>query len=142
MIDLKNCEAQEILNQFSYLTNNLVFKATKSAEEYRNSQLMEELDLCWIRLLCSPTYKTDLRNEASAKIGRQLAGISFVKSKLDSVNSPKMEEVAQKMAQEHRTIQQSFSKLVFYHFTLCCTAKENKILCDTLGKDFYRLPLI
>lgn len=142
MIDLINCETQEIFNQFSYLTNNLVFKVNKTAEEYRDSQLMEELDLCWIRVLCSPTYKTDLRNEACARTGRQLAGIPFVKSKLDGVNSPKMKEVAQKMAQEHRTIQQSFSKLIFYHFALCCTAKENKILYDTLGEDFYRLPLI
>lgn len=142
MINLESENTQEIVNQFSYLTNNLVFKVAKNAEEYRDSHLMEDLDLCWISVLCSSTYKTDLRNEASVKTGRQLAGIPFIKSKIDGVNNPKMEEVAQKMTQEHRTIQQSFSKLIFYHFALCCTAKENKILCDTLGEDFYRLPLI
>lgn len=142
MIDLKNSDTQEILNQLSYLTNNLVFKVNKTAEELKDSELMEDLDLCWIRILANPDYRTDLRNEASAKTGKQLAGIPFIKSKIDGVNSPKMEEVAQKMAHEHRFIQQSFSKLIFYHFALCCTAKENKILCDTLGEDFYRLPLI
>lgn len=142
MIDLKNCDAEEILNQFSYLTNNLVFKVNKSAEEYRNSELMEDLDLCWIRILASADYCTDLRNEASSKVGKQLAAIPFVKKKLEHPNNPKMQEVAQKMEQEHRFIQQSFSKLVFYHFLLTCNSKESQILYNKLGEDFYRLPLI
>lgn len=142
MIDLKNSDTQEILNQLSYLTNNLVFKVNKTAEELKDSQLMEDLDLCWIRILANPDYRTDLRNEASARVGRQLANIPFVVKKLEHSTNSKMEEVAEKMSQEHRFIQQSFSKLIFYHFALCCTAKENKILCDTLGEDFYRLPLI
>lgn len=142
MINLESENAQEIVNQFSYLTNNLVFKVAKNAEEYRDSQLMEDLDLCWIRICSSNNYKTDLRNEETAKVGRKLTAIPFVKDKLKRPNNPKMKEVAEKMSQEHRFIQQSFSKLVFCHFALCCTAKENKILCDTLGEDFYRLPLI
>lgn len=142
MIDLKNCDAEEILNQFSYLTNNLVFKVNKNAEEYRNSELMEDLDFCWIRILASADYRTDLRNEASSKVGKQLAAIPFVTKRLEHSNNQKMEKVAEKMAQEHKTIQQSFSKLVFYHFLLTCNAKESQILYDKLGKDFYRLPLI
>lgn len=142
MIDLKNCDAEEILNQFSYLTNNLVFKVNKNAEEYRNSELMEDLDFCWIRILASADYRTDLRNEASSKVGKQLAAIPFVAKRLEHSNNQKMEEVAEKMAQEHKTIQQSFSKLVFYHFLLTCNSKESQILYDKLGKDFYRLPLI
>lgn len=142
MIDLKNCDAEEILNQFSYLTNNLVFKVNKNAEEYRNSELMEDLDFCWIRILASADYRTDLRNEASSKVGKQLAAIPFVAKRLEHSNNQKMEEVAEKMAQEHKTIQQSFSKLIFYHFLLTCNSKESQILYDKLGKDFYRLPLI
>ena len=142
MINLESENTQEIVNQFSYLTNNLVFKVAKNAEEYRDSQLMEDLDLCWIRILANPDYRTDLRNEASARVGRQLANIPFVVKKLEHSTNSKMEEVAEKMSQEHRFIQQSFSKLVFCHFALCCTAKENKILCDVMGEEFYRLPLI
>ncbi len=142
MIDLKNCDAEEILNQFSYAVNNLVFKVNKNAEEYRNSELMEDLDLCWIRILANADYRTDLRNEASSKVGKQLAAIPFVAKRLEHSNNQKMEEVAEKMAQEHKTIQQSFSKLVFYHFLLTCNSKESQILYDKLGKDFYRLPLI
>lgn len=142
MIDLKNCNAQEIMNQFSCLTNNLLFKPNKTAEEYQDSALMEDLDLCWIKTVSDSGYRTDLRNEASARVGRQLANIPFVVKKLEHSTNSKMAEVAEKMSQEHRFIQQSFSKLVFCHFALCCTAKENKILCDTLGEEFYRLPLI
>jgi len=142
MIDLKNYEPQEILNQFSYLTNNLVFKVNKTAEEYRDSSLMEELDLCWIRKLCSSDYHTDLRNEESAKVGRLLAAIPFVAKKLELPTNPKVEEVAEKMSHEHRTIQQSFSKLIFYHFWITCSQRESKILTDIMGEDFYSLPLI
>ena len=106
MIDLKNSDTQEILNQLSYLTNNLVFKVNKTAEELKDSQLMEDLDLCWIRILANPDYRTDLRNEASARAGRQLANIPFVKKRLECPNNPKMKEVSEKMSQEHRFIQQ------------------------------------
>ena len=142
MISLESKTTQEIVNQFSYLTNNLVFKVAQNAEEYRDSQLMEDLDLCWIRILANPGYRTDLRNEESAKVGKQLASISFVKKRLEHSNNPKMQKVAEKMSQEHRFIQQSFSKLIFYHFILTCTTEETQILFDTLGEDFYRLPLI
>lgn len=142
MINLVSEDAEEIMNQFSFLTNNITFKVCKTAEEYRNSQLMEELDLCWIKVLSSPNYRTDPRNEAAAKIARQLSEIPFVSERLERPTNPKMEEAAKKMAREHRTIQQSFSKLVFYHFTLSCTTRENRILRDALGEDFYRLPVI
>lgn len=142
MIDLKNYDAEEIMNQFSYLTNNLVFKVSKTAEEYQDSALMEDLDLCWIRTVSNPEYRTDLRNEASSRVGKQLANIPFVAKKLERSNNPKMAEVAEKMSQEHRTVQQSFSELIFYHFMLICNRKERQILSDVMGEGFYRLPLI
>lgn len=141
MIDLKNCNAQEIMNQFSYISNNLVFKPNKTAEEYKSSALMEDLDLCWIRIVSSPEYMTDLRNEASSRVGKQLASIPFVAKRLEKSNNPKMQEVAEKMAQQHRTIQQSFSKLICYHFMSTCNKEEQQILFDILGEEFYRLPL-
>ena len=142
MIDLKNCNAQEIMNQFSYISNNLVFKPNKTAEEYKSSALMSDLDLCWIKVLSSGSYMTDLRNEASSRVGKQLANIPFVARRLEQSNNPKMVEVAEKMAQQHRTIQQSFSKLIFYHFMLTCNREEQQTLFDIMGKEFFRLPLI
>lgn len=143
MINLELEEADEILNQFSYTVNNLCFKPNKTAEEFKDSQLMQDLDLCWIRILANPDYRTDLRNEASALVGKRLVEeIPFVKEKLKHSTNPKMEKVAQKMAREHKTLQQSFSELVFYHFLLTCDPNESKILTDTLGTDFYILPLI
>jgi len=142
MIDLKNCNAQEIMNQFSCLTNNLLFKPNKTAEEYQDSALMEDLDLCWIKTVSGSGYRTDLRNEASSRVGRQLINIPFVAKRLEHSNNPKMAEVAEKMSREHRTLQQTFSKLIFYHFMLTCNRKEQQILCDAMGEEFYRLPLI
>ena len=77
---------------------------------------MEDLDICWIKVISDSRYRTDLRNEASAKTGRQLAEISFVQKKMESVSNEKMEKVAKEMAMDHRTLQQTFSGLVFYHF--------------------------
>lgn len=142
MINLVSEDAEEIMNQFSYAINNLCFKVRKTAEEYKDAELMKDLDLCWIRICSSNNYKTDLRNEAAAQIGRQLAENPFVKENLKQSKNPKMQKVAEKMAKEHRTIQQSFSKLIFYHFLITCDRNESQILTDTLGKDFYMLPLI
>lgn len=142
MINLELENVQEILNQFLYLTNNLLFRPNKTAEELKNSFLMQDLDLCWIRICSSNNYKTDLRNEASAKVSRQLATIPFVAKKLEHSTNPKMQEVAVKMSQEHRFIQQSFSKLVFCHFMLTRDSNESQILTDIMGEDFYKLPLI
>lgn len=99
MINLELENVQEILNQFLYLTNNLLFRPNKTAEELKNSFLMQDLDLCWIRICSSNNYKTDLRNEASAKVSRQLATIPFVAKKLEHSTNPKMQEVAVKMSQ-------------------------------------------
>ena len=143
MINLELEEADEILNQFSYAINNLCFKVRKTAEEYKDVELMKDLDLCWIRVLANPSYGFDLRNEASARVGKRLvAEIPFVKEKLKHSTNPKMEKVAQKMARLHRTLQQSFSQLVFYHFWLICDRNETQILTDIMGEDFYMLPLI
>ena len=143
MINLELEEADEILNQFSYAINNLCFKVRKTAEEYKDVQLMQDLDLCWIRVLANPDYRFDLRNESSALVGKRLVEeIPFVKEKLERSTNPKMERVALKMARFHRTLQQSFSKLIFYHFLLTCSKKEAKILTDLMGEDFYMLPLI
>lgn len=143
MIDLINSDAQEIVNQFSYLTNNLLFKPNKTAEEYRDSALMEELDICWIKTLSSPEYRTDLRNEASAQTAKKLVGIPFVSRKMGLVSpDTRMAEVASRMRQEHRTLQQTFSKLVFCHFMSTCNGEEQKTLRDVMGGEFYRLPLI
>ena len=98
MMDLKTASPQEIAKYFSYEVNNMFFKPDKIAEEQNGSRQMEDLDICWIKVISDSGYRTDLRNEASAKTGRQLAEIPFVQKKMESVSNEKMEKVAKEMA--------------------------------------------
>ena len=143
MIDLEAKGIQEIASYFSHEVNNLIFKPDKIAEEQKDSEQMKDLDFCWIKVLSSDTYRTDLRNEASARIGRQLlADIPFVKRKMELVDNQKMDAVAKEMAKSHRTLQQTFSKLIFYHFLQSCNEREAQTIIEVMGDSFYKLPLI
>ena len=142
MMDLKIASPQEIAKYFSREVNNMFFKPDKIAEEQRDCRQMEDLDICWIKILSGDTYRTDLRNEASSKRGKQLADIPFIKRKMELVNNQKMEEVARNMSFEHRTIQQTFSKLIFYHFLQSCNEREAQTIVRVMGDSFYKLPLI
>ena len=142
MIDLKNASSKEIASYFSHEVNNFCFKPKVAAEELKGSRLMKDLDLCWISILSSPVYRTDLRNEKSALTGRQLAEIPFIAKKIALTVNPKMKEVAKIMATDHRTLQQTFSGLVFCHFLQSCDKEESEKLIAVMGESFYRLPLI
>jgi hypothetical protein len=142
MIDLKTATPQEIASYFSREVNNMFFKPKAAAEELRTSRLMKDLDLCWIRILSAPAYETDLRNKKSALTGRRLAEIPFIAKKIAMISNPKMEEVAKIMAADHRTLQQTFSWLVFYHFMITCNKRKAQTLLKFMGDSFYRLPLI
>lgn len=142
MIDLKTANPQEIASYFSHEVNSFCFKPKTAAEELKSSRLMKDLDLCWLRILSAPAYRTDLRNEKSAQTGRRLAAIPFVNRKMELTNNPKMEDVAKRMAMDHRTLQQTFSGLVFYHFMLTCNKRETQVLLKVMGDSFYNLPLI
>ena len=142
MIDLNTSTAKEIASYFSAKVNSFLFRPETLAGELKGSSQMQDLDLCWIRILSGHTYQTDARNEAAAITGRKLAGIPFIKRKLELVHNEKMETVAEIMATDHRTLQQTFSGLVFFHFLLSCSEKEHQILVDAMGDSFYRLPLI
>ncbi len=104
MIDLKTADSQEIASYFSHEVSNMLFRPDTIAEEQRKSRQMKDLDLCWIKTLSSYTYRTDLRNETSALTGRQLAKIPFIAKKMELTNNPKMEDVAKRMAMDHRTL--------------------------------------
>lgn len=142
MIDLKTASSKEIASYFSREVNNFCFNPKVTAEELKSSRLMKDLDLCWIKILSDPAYRTDLRNEKSALTGRRFSDIPFVQRKVDLVDNPKMEEVAKIMATDHRTLQQTFSGLVFYHFMITCNKRETLTLLKVMGDSFYRLPLI
>ncbi len=142
MIDLKTANPQEIASYFSREVNNFCFNPKVTAEELKSSRLMKDLDLCWIRILSDPAYRTDLRNEKSALTGRRLADISFIAKKIAMTGSPKMEEVTKIMTMDHRTLQQTFSSLVFYHFMITCNKRETLTLLKVMGDSFYKLPLI
>ncbi len=141
-MDLKNTEVKEIARYFSYEVNNFLFKPEKIATEQKDSADMKDLDLCWIKILADRNYRTDLRNEQSAITGRLLATVPFIKKRLESVDNSKMAEVAEIMSCDHRTLQQTFSSLIFYHLQLTCNKKETAELAETLGDRFYMLPLI
>ena len=142
MIDLDVKKAQEIAEYFSHEVNNLLFKPVNIAREQRGSKHMKDLDLCWIKMLSNQDYMTDLRNEESARVGRMLAEIPFVREQMELVSNRKMEEVVEKMSMEHKTLQQTFSGLVFYHFMQTCSKEESEELIEVVGDSFYMLPLI
>ena len=142
MIDLEKTTVNEIADYFSNEVNNLLFKPDRIAEEQRDSKQMKDLDILWIKVLSSSEYRTDLRNEAAARVGKKLAEIPFVKRKIDILDNQKMQKVAEKMSQEHKTLQRTFSVLTFYHFLQICNEKEAKELTAVMGESFYRLPLI
>ena len=142
MIDLKRTTAEEIARYFSHEANNIFFKPEGIAEEQKKSRDMKDLDICWIKVISDSGYRFDLRNEATARTGKKLAEIPFVRRKMESVSNGKMEEVAKEMATDHRTIQQTFSKLVFFHFLESCSKREHDTLVKVMGDSFYRLPLI
>ena len=141
-MDLKNTEVKEIARYFSYEVNNFLFKPEKIATEQKDSADMKDLDLYWIKILADRNYRTDLRNKQSAITGRLLATVPFIKKRLESVDNSKMAEVAEIMSCDHRTLQQTFSSLIFYHLQLTCNKKETAELTETLGDRFYMLPLI
>ncbi len=141
-MDLKNTEVKEIAKYFSYEVNNFLFRPEKIATEQVDSPDMKDLDLCWIKILADRNYRTDLRNEQSAITGRLLATVPFIKKRLESIDNSKMAEVAKIMSCDHRTLQQTFSSLIFYHLQLTCNKKETAELTETLGDRFYMLPLI
>lgn len=142
MIDLNTATAKEIADYFTLEVNSFLFNPEKTAEELISSRQMKDLDILWIRILSDPAYCTDARNEASAMTGRKLAEIPFIRRKLDLVNNEKMEAVAKKMATDHRTLQQTFSGLVFCHLLMTCNRRESQTLTEVMGDSFYRLPLI
>lgn len=141
-MDLKNTEVKEIARYFSYEVNNFLFKPEKIAAEQKDSADMKDLDICWIKVLSNKGYRTDLRNEQSAITGRLLSTVPFIRKRLESVDNSKMAEVAEIMSCDHRTLQQTFSSLIFYHLQLTCNKKETAELMETLGDRFYMLPLI
>ena len=141
-MDLKNTDVKEIAKYFSYEVNNFLFRPEKIATEQIDSADMKDLDICWIKILSSKDYMTDLRNEQAATVGRLLAAIPFIRKKMESVDNSKMAEVAKIMSCDHRTLQQTFSKLIFYHLQLVCNEKESADLAETLGDKFFMLPLI
>jgi len=142
MINLYSSTPQETASYFSHEVNNIFFKPDTIAEEQKKSKQMKDLDICWIKTLSSCKYKTDLRNEAAAETGRRLAEIPFIKREIELVDNPKMEEVTKKMEMDHRTLQQAFSGLVFYHLFLTSSKRDSQTLIKIMGDSFYKLPLI
>lgn len=141
-MDLQNTDVKEIAKYFSNKVNNFLFQPQPIAIEQKNSSDMKDLDHCWIKLISGNTYRTDARNEHSAKLAKSLVAMPFIQKAIAETDNSRMEEVARIMSCEHRTLQQTFSGLIFYHLQLTCSQQEQQALSGKFGTDFYKLPLI
>lgn len=141
-MDLQNTDVKEIAKYFSNKVNNFLFQPQPIAIEQKNSSDMKDLDHCWIKLISGNTYRTDARNEYSSKLAKSLITIPFICKRIAETDNNRMEEVAKIMSCEHRTLQQTFSGLIFYHLQLTCNEQEQQALSGKFGTDFYKLPLI
>ena len=73
---------------FSILSNPVDFKVWQGILRNPSPKARVPLFLSFrIKVISDSGYRTDLRNEASAKTGRQLAEIPFVKRKMESVSN-------------------------------------------------------
>lgn len=136
-------DAKEIARDFSRLTNNFSFDYKGLAEELRDSKDMRKLAFYWLRVVSSTNYRADGRNEIAARKGRKLAEVSFIKKKIENLKEDvKMVEICNEISYDHKTLQQTFSKFVFYYIFLTATEKQQKQLIDRIGERFYLLPLI
>lgn len=141
-VDFKQ-EAKEISDYFSRVTNNFSFHYQELAEELKDSKEMRQLAFHWLTILRSENYRTDGRNEKAKMRGQELAEVPFIKKKLENLKEDvKLIKVAVELSHDHRTLQQTFSKFVFYYILITCTEKQQKELKEKLGENFYRLPLI
>ena len=135
--------AKEIARDFSRLTNNFSSDYKGLAEELRDSKDMRKLALHWLRVVASTSYRTDGRNEIAKRRGQELAEVSFIKKKIENLKEDvKMVEICNEISYDHKTLQQTFSKFVFYYIFLTATKKQQEQLIDRLGERFYLLPLI
>ena len=60
MINLETAAVTEITDYFSHEVNNFCFNPKEIAMEQEKSRNMKDLDICWIKVLPSPAYWTDL----------------------------------------------------------------------------------
>ena len=143
MVDILKTETVDnIVKVFMDKTNTLCFNPKELGEELKSSQDMKDLSLYWIKELSNENYNVDGRNEYSSQIGKKLNDYSFIKEKFNTLNNPKMELVAKKITKEHKTLQQSFSSVVFYVITTMLTKKELEVIYKNLYFDFYITPMI
>lgn len=136
-------DAKEIARDFSRLTNNFSFDYKGLAEELRDSKDMRKLALYWLKVVSSSSYKVDGRNEIAKRRGQELAEISFLKEKIENLKEDlKMVKICNEISYDHKTLQQTFSKFVFYYIFLTATEKQQEQLISRMGERFYLLPLI
>lgn len=147
-------DSKEIAKYFTRVVNNYSFDYKGLAEELKDNKEMKRLALFWLKKISSyeyMKYNTDGRNEISARRGQELSEVSFLKRKLEKLpekaevlgdKNDKLLKVVWCIEHDHRTLQQTFSKFIFYFILITSTEKQQEQLKSSLGEDFYRLPLI
>lgn len=147
MIDFTKSE-KEIADYFMLICNCFGFKYEKYTEEFKESKDMKKLALYWLQTISTQKYEewhVDLRNEISARKGRELVKISFIKKKLEKLpEKDKMKNVCENyILYDHPTILQVFSGFCFcFILKNCCTELQQKKLIDEFGERFYSMPMI
>lgn len=152
-LDFKQ-DAKEIAKYFIHVTNNFSFDYKGLAEELKDNKNMKKLALFWLKKVSSHDYmkyNTDGRNELAARRGQELAEVPFLKKKLEKIadksevlgdKNDKFLKVVWCIEHDHRTLQQTFSKFIFYFIFINSTEKQQEQLINKFGEYFYRLPLI
>ena len=122
----------DICNNLFYNFRELV---TRLSENEKAKENMEALSAEWIRVLHKQReeHRYDARNEYSVSVGEEL--YSMHQSEPWMKENPIFREIAGEMGFQHRTIQQTFSGLI-YEFL-------NKVHPEIALEDsWYRCPMI
>ena len=151
------------LNCLSNIINNLLFKPEPIVDEIAkdsfSSGYFYEICVYWVSYLylCYKNRNYDLRNEKAIEISKILVektniSSDFYLDKVLDIEDFKYEEflperIVYHMSIEHRSIQQAFSKMVFYFLankTYPSLREEisNLIKDKILLENFWNLPLI
>ena len=122
----------DICNNLFYNFRELV---TRLSENEKAKENMEALSAEWVRVLHKQReeHRYDARNEYSVSVGEEL--YSMHQSEPWMKENPIFREIAGEMGFQHRTIQQTFSGLIFEFL--------NKVHPEIALEDsWYRCPMI
>lgn len=142
-------KGEELAEKVEDFVNNYTFDQSGFVEEIKTREDKEKILpilLFWILKLkiINDCKRYDLRNEYSVIIGKKIYKIlhNEINDMYNKTSKSIREGVCfiEAMSKAHRTLQQSFSGLIFESL-LCFPELKEKLLIE-LDEDFYKTPLI